>query len=1737
MSEAPEPFKAPVVTVASAVPMNQSGAVQAGSSITWDKCLCHCVATETGPLSSFTEQSWQKLWDAASVRQDTTWHFLLGEGFVDSGSQPQGGYHRKCYSSYTHKKALAVMKRKRKSKAETDSKAEESETKTGDKTIAPEIKRQKMTTRSDLPKHEKKACLFCRKTGKKKHRRSKHRTAEPLTECQTFEAAERIHHAAKMRQDECVLREVKAGPDFIASEVVYHASCYRKYTRRIYTQAEDDLDSAVGYKAEHDRAFSRVVEVVQNVVLDTTEHVRVVSIDDLRSQLITDLAGSGITSSYRSSRLKQRLTQHFGDMIQFVRNSVTEPELVVATAVPADALPSVLAKVATECGRQVTASNETSSEGDDQLDGKTDQLGSLTSLTQPDHTYKDNIELFNCAMQLRGSITSMANTFPSVPQPSDITRDNVNVPTALYNFLSWLLMGPESSSISMSSRTATRPDIERRVLSLAQDIIFAVSHGRILTPKHVALPLTVRHLTRSEQVVTLLNRFGHGISDSKLSEIETAMAERALQNGESSTYIPENIDRSSAASAVIFCWDNNDLAEETLSGAGTTHCTNGIIIQRQLSARPFAVATPLPGSNSESVPTTKSSRSRQRSIKAPPVKELAYNAGKRAGVPLSLNAPASTSLEESEREKRAKNTDLLWLLLRMSKKQSHFGRSVDAHQRVPAWSGFNASCVGATTPPTSTVGYLEVIPSSPTELSTVYELLQRSSRIAQQLQQDHCIITLDQAVYAKAIEIVWKKEAEFKNIVLRMGAFHICTMFLAVLGNRFGDAGLTDLLVESEIIGPSAVKAVMSGKHYNRAVRAHKIAFEAFSRLNWQAFEAVWDDEQEADIRASFDALTAYLANMRDPPGRDCSSVLTSTGFKTIATTFWTYSDHQRASVLGSMSAFWRSYLDMVSLLLQFIRATREGDWVLHLACIRRMLPWCFAYDRFNYARYLTLYWSQMECLSTVNPAAHAALSAGEFCVQRTNSKFAQVAVDHAIEQTMNRDTKSKGGIIGFSTEPAAVHRWVVTAHERAAITSACRKLAHEQEDSVSHQHKDVRSLRVARDEDDVLRVIDTLLSWVNPFTQADLVNLSTGTIASAALKRDLLEAHSMGEKALSVFISERLEKKTVNFFEPLHTMQLRTFSADVKIQKATNRSGRAAAMKADRGLFGRMVIMAQARSFDMRMLFKHSLGPIPWSLANADGSPAKTTKAKLLHAIEDGVSPAEEVPCDAAQIIDAMALLQSLTSRDIPRTFAELASLVFLRLVSYLPAATPGLTRRADFVIDQYKHLSIKCFERQRRASLSAIRTVIYRPEQKVPSDWKRYLSNGNNKADLVNFFCEQWQDSELFAEKLGIGAHLFITSGTSCFRLWATRHQGSAGKEEQMMMNVQQVPELTCNHEEADTRLLLHAHHAASNGYNTVIIRSPDTDVALLAAALLPDISAHILFRTGTKQRTRFIDINAVAAKLGREVCSALPGLHAFTGSDTTSAFVGKGKTAALKLVQANDILRAAMTNLGQSFTITPQTLLGCVLFVCALYGRPDKVDVNEVRYLLFCSSALPAHQLPPTLDALSKHVHRSNYQAAVWRRALTARPEIPSPLGNGWKLNNNEELAIDWMEQEPAPKELMQLVSCRCRTGCNSRRCSCLKDSLSCTDACQCTACINPFNHPHVIEHRAQQGRQAQLGGQGETPLETVMQGQQPTVPSQPTGQAGKAPLVEGDSDNEEASDPGLMDSSSEDDDSGI
>ena len=53
--------------------------------------------------------------------------------------------------------------------------------------------------------------------------------------------------------------------------------------------------------------------------------------------------------------------------------------------------------------------------------------------------------------------------------------------------------------------------VHMKVQSIAQDLLYCVSNGRVATPKHFALPLDVKSLTGSSQVVAMLNKLGHGI--------------------------------------------------------------------------------------------------------------------------------------------------------------------------------------------------------------------------------------------------------------------------------------------------------------------------------------------------------------------------------------------------------------------------------------------------------------------------------------------------------------------------------------------------------------------------------------------------------------------------------------------------------------------------------------------------------------------------------------------------------------------------------------------------------------------------------------------------------------------------------------------------------------------------------------------------------------------------------------------------------------------------------------------------------------------------------------------------------------------------------------------------------------------------------------------------------------------------------------------------------------------------
>ncbi|KAG0712998.1 hypothetical protein GWK47_017209 [Chionoecetes opilio] len=125
----------------------------------------------------------------------------------------------------------------------------------------------------------------------------------------------------------------------------------------------------------------------------------------------------------------------------------------------------------------------------------------------------------------------------------------------------------------------------------------------------------------------------------------------------------------------------------------------------------------------------------------------------------------------------------------------------------------------------------------------------------------------------------------------------------------------------------------------------------------------------------------------------------------------------------GDLARFWMMYIDMVETLLGLIRADREGDWMLHLACVRRVIPWCFAMNKVNYARYLPVYYAQMTQLHETCPELYRHFNQGYFSVQlRPGNPFARIAVDQTTEETVNKDTQTAGGTRGLVFDKGLCH-------------------------------------------------------------------------------------------------------------------------------------------------------------------------------------------------------------------------------------------------------------------------------------------------------------------------------------------------------------------------------------------------------------------------------------------------------------------------------------------------------------------------------------------------------------------------------------------------------------------------------------------------------------------------------------------------------------------------------------------
>ena len=155
---------------------------------------------------------------------------------------------------------------------------------------------------------------------------------------------------------------------------------------------------------------------------------------------------------------------------------------------------------------------------------------------------------------------------------------------------------------------------------------------------------------------------------------------------------------------------------------------------------------------------------------------------------------------------------------------------------------------------------------------------------------------------------------------------------------------------------------------------------------------------------------------------------------------------------------------------------------------------------------------------------------------------------------------------------------------------------------------------------------------------------------------------------------------------------------------------------------------------------------------------------------------------------------------------------------------------------------------------------------------NWERFIILEDNKASLAHFLSTEISESYSAPP----GRELVINGGfKDTLKVWSSD------------TSRQDIRELASDHEEADTRIVLHARDAAARGYKQVNILCRDTDVLVLLLGHREQLCQEISMFAGTSRQRRYIPVHRIP--LSEEKRKSLLAFHAITGCDTTSQFYG--------------------------------------------------------------------------------------------------------------------------------------------------------------------------------------------------------------------------------------------------------
>ncbi|KAL7304817.1 hypothetical protein TKK_0003040 [Trichogramma kaykai] len=689
----------------------------------------------------------------------------------------------------------------------------------------------------------------------------------------------------------------------------------------------------------------------------------------------------------------------------------------------------------------------------------------------------------------------------------------------------------------------------------------------------------------------------------------------------------------------------------------------------------------------------------------------------------------------------------------------------------------------------------------------------------------------------------------------------------------------------------------------------------------------------------------------------------------------------------GPTAQLWVQYFEMVQLAKNFIEAERTGDFHQHLKYVRDMLPYFHASGHNLYAKSAHLYWQDM--LSIKNKQKKMNLE--------ELNKFSQLGYF-----TIRRNDKFRSGtwtdmcieqnlMKHIKTSGGLIHGRGYEASVICKFISFSVVLVEITDAMESYTKVSYQSSEQHVDTSiaRIFRDVSDLSKLVEFFERRNPFPMTSNimSIGTGVIGSDKINCYKAKEIGNLAF------KAIIN--DSFGSVKIGRKNKVLPLKATTS------SVKIDDEIvsidptliFQRASLSIQTKG-DMARYLECELATYPLSLFNESGM-RKAEKQQVQ--FYTNFNQMKDISCqkDSYFVIDGCFLLE--------KTYWKSAASVREIIDHYVDSIISKYSSNCCVVFEGYPEQVGECHtkvaERIRRQNKNLGHEVQFDESGTIFQNQEKFLSIDKNKVRLIQLICKELKKRNISIKIAEEDANVLIVKTA-----------------------IQQM-----------------------NEKNKTRIVGVHIDLLVILTAKARDMNNIFLYRQSKD------NLDAYSSKSFKypELNSIVLFLHAFSGCDTTSALYNQGKIKLLKLfTKSNDLLEDAQKFYDPNASVEEIAKAG-IKIICRLYGAKAKEkQLHELRYDQFAKLSkrgpVKLEALPPTAGSALQHAYRTYLQVQLW-------------LGNkkkavdwGWRRKGSTIVPI-YTADPLYPQDVLQKISCSCKSGCKIKSCTCKKHGLFCSSLC--------------------------------------------------------------------------------------